>query len=56
MIGISSYNSGIKTTSGLKPKSMKTSDTMAWECKIFTLEFLGFKYELNMGIKLKILK
>ena len=31
-----------KTTSGLKPKSMKTSDTMAWECKLFTQEFPGF--------------
>ena len=25
-----------KTTSRLKPISMKTSDTMAWECKLFT--------------------
>ena len=44
-----------KTTSRLKPKSMKTSDTMAWEWRIFTQEFLGFWDEYNMGMKVNIL-
>ena len=34
-----------KTTSRLKPKSMKTSDTMAWDCKLLKQEFLRFKDE-----------
>ena len=32
---------------------MKTSDTMAWECKIFTQKFLGFRDEYNVVMKLK---
>ena len=34
---------------------METSDSMAWECKLFTHEFLGFRATEIMEIKLKII-
>ena len=32
---------------------METSDSMAWECKLFTHEFLGFQPTEDMDIKLQ---
>ena len=37
----------------IEAKAMETSDSMAWECKIFTHEFLGFQPTKDMDIKLQ---
>ena len=37
----------------IEAKFMKTSDAMAWECKLFTHEFIGFRATENMVIKVK---
>ena len=37
----------------IKAKVMENSDSMAWECKIFTHAFLGFRATENMEMKLK---
>ena len=33
-------------------KLMETSDSMAWECKLFTHDFIGFRPTEDMYIKL----
>ena len=38
----------------IEAKVMETSDSMAWECKLFTHEFLGFRPMEDMEIKLQI--
>ena len=38
----------------IEAKVMETSDSMAWECKLFTQEFIGYRATENMQIKLKI--
>ena len=42
----------IQNSFKMESKFMKTSDLMAWECKIFTYEFLGFRVKNNIEIKL----
>ena len=37
----------------IESKVMETSDSMAWECQLFTHEFLGFRPTEVMEIKLK---
>ena len=37
----------------IESKVMETSDSMAWECKLFTHEFLGFRPTEDMEIELK---
>ena len=37
----------------IETKVMETSDSMAWECKLFTHEFLEFRPTEDMEIKLK---
>ena len=37
----------------MEAKYMKTSHSRAWECKTFTLEFIGFRDTENMVMKLK---
>ena len=37
----------------IEAKVMETSDSMAWECKIFTHEFIGFRATNNKEIKLQ---
>ena len=36
----------------IEAKVMETSDSMVWECKIFTHEFIGFRATKNNEIKL----
>ena len=43
-----------KTTSRLKPKSMKTSDTRAWVCKPFIYVFMIFIHKEHVEIILQI--
>ena len=38
----------------IKAKVMETGDSMAWECKIFTHDFIGFRPIEDMEIKLNI--
>ena len=38
----------------IEAKVMKTSDSMAWECKLFTHDFLGFRATNSMEIKINI--
>ena len=38
----------------IEAKVMETSDSMVWECKIFTHEFIGFRATENNYMKLKI--
>ena len=38
----------------IEAKVMETSDSMAWECKLFTHEFLGFRAIENMETKLQL--
>ena len=35
-------------------KVMETSDSMAWECNLFTCDFIGFRPTEDMDIKLNI--
>ena len=37
----------------IEAKVMETSDSMAWECKLFTHEFLRFRATKNMDMKLQ---
>ena len=37
----------------IKAKVMETSDSMAWECKLFTHEFIGFQATEHKDIKLQ---
>ena len=37
----------------IEVKVMETSDSMEWECKLFTHEFLGFRSTKEMEIKLQ---
>ena len=37
----------------IETKVMETSDSMAWECKLFTHEFIGFRDTYNKDMKLK---
>ena len=37
----------------IETKVMETSDSMAWECKLFTHEFIGFRDTENKDMKLK---
>jgi len=37
----------------IEAKVMETSDSMAWECKLFTHEFLGFRPTEDMDMKLQ---
>ena len=37
----------------IEAKVMETSDSMAWEYKVFTYEFIGFRDIENMEIKLQ---
>ena len=36
----------------IEAKAMETSDSMAWECKLFTHDFIGFRSIGDMEIKL----
>ena len=36
----------------IEAKVMETSDPMAWECKLFTHEFIGFRAIENKDMKL----
>ena len=38
----------------IEAKVMETSDSMAWECNIFTHEFIRFRPTEDMDIKLHI--
>ena len=38
----------------IEAKVMETSDSMAWECNLFTPEFIGFRPTKDMEIKLQI--
>ena len=38
----------------IEAKVMETSDSMAWECKLLTHVFIGFRDTENMGMKLQI--
>ena len=40
----------------IEAKVMETSDSMAWECKLFTHEFIGFRNMENKELKLNINK
>ena len=40
----------------IEAKVMETSDSMAWECKLFTHEFIGFRSKENVDMKLNITK
>ena len=44
----------IQYSSKIEAKVMETSDSMAWECKLFTHVFLGFIPKKDMEIKLHI--
>ena len=37
----------------IEAKVMETSDSMAWECKLFTHEFIGFQATENMNMELR---
>ena len=37
----------------IEAKVMETSDSMVWECNIFTHEFIGFRPTEDMKIKLQ---
>ena len=37
----------------IEAKVMETSDSMAWECNIFTHVFIGFRSTEDMEIKLQ---
>ena len=43
----------IQYSSKIEAKVMETSDSMAWECKLFTHAFLGFRAIENMKMKLQ---
>ena len=38
----------------IEAKVMETSDSMAWECNLFTPEFIGFRPTKDIKIKLHI--
>ena len=40
----------------IEAKVMEIGDSMAWECNLFTHEFIGFRPTEDMKIKLKINK
>ena len=44
----------IQNSFKIESKVMETSDSMAWECKLFTHEFIGFRPIEDMEIKLHI--
>ena len=45
----------IQVSFKIEAKVMETSDSMAWECKLLTHEFIGFRDKNNnMEIKLHI--
>ena len=44
----------IQDSFNIEAKVMETSDSVEWECKLFTHEFLGFQDKENMEIKLQI--
>ena len=46
----------IQYSSKIEAKVMETSDSMPWECKLFTHEFLGFRPKEVMEMKLHINK
>ena len=48
-----SYKSG-KNSFKLESNYIKTSDSKAWECKPFILEFLGFRDTKNIFMELNI--
>ena len=37
----------------IEAKVMETSDSMAWECKLFTHEFIGFRATEHKDMKLQ---
>ena len=43
----------IQYSSEIEAKVMETSDSMAWEWKLFTHEFLEFRPTKDMDMKLK---
>ena len=43
----------IQYSSKIEAKVMETSDSMAWECNLFTHEFIGFRPTEDMDIKLQ---
>ena len=42
----------IQDSFNIEAKVMETSDSMAWECEIFTLEFIGFQTTEDKDMKL----
>ena len=42
----------IRDSFKIEAKIMETSDSMAWECKLFTHDFIGFRSIGDMEIKL----
>ena len=46
------HTNRIQDSFKIEAKVMETSDSMAWECKLFTHEFLGFRPTQDMEIKL----
>ena len=45
----------MQDSSKIEAKVTKTSDSMAWECKLFTREFLGFQYTEDMDMNCRVL-
>ena len=41
----------IQDSFNIEAKVMETSDSMAWECNLFTHEFIGFRPTEDMEIK-----
>ena len=44
----------IQESFNIEAKVMETSDSMAWECNLFTHDFTGFRPKEDMEIKLNI--
>ena len=43
----------IQDSFNIEAKVMETSDSMAWECKLFKHDFIGFRPTEDMEIKLQ---
>ena len=47
------HTNPIQDSFKIEAKVTETSDSMAWECKLFTHEFIGFRATENMDMKLQ---